>query len=65
MLVTHDFATMTVLAYERMAAGLPTPGVIITRTNHPDRELIEDLLLIAEAGNPAAFENDVRYAPIR
>jgi predicted nuclease of predicted toxin-antitoxin system len=52
-------------ASERQERGQPFTGVIYA---HQLRitigQAIADLLLVAEAGNPADFENMVRYLPL-
>lgn len=42
VLVTHDVNTMPGFAYERIAAGLPMPGVIIVPDQMPIGPAIED-----------------------
>src|SRR5690349_17385607 len=47
IVVTHDVTTMTAYAYQRIAAGLPMPGVIAIGTNVALSQAIDDLLLLA------------------
>lgn len=52
ILLTHDASTMPNFVYERVAAGLPTPGVILV----PDRmalgPAIEQTLMVLVAMSP-------------
>lgn len=48
ILVTNDRNTMLGLAYQRVAAGEPVPGVIATTNEQSIGSAIDDILLIAE-----------------
>jgi hypothetical protein len=48
ILLTHDVATITRYAYERVQAGLPMPGVLEIKRSLPIGVVIEDILLFAE-----------------
>jgi predicted nuclease of predicted toxin-antitoxin system len=48
VLITNDRNTMVGFAYQRAAAGEPTPGLIVTTNEQSIGEAIDDLLLIAE-----------------
>src|SRR5690242_13840341 len=65
ILLTHDVRTMPGFAYERVAAGLPMPGIVEVSQRISHGEAIDDLLLLIEAGRPADFENQVVYVPLR
>jgi len=45
VLLTHDVATMTAFAYERMTANLPMSGIFEVPKNLPVGEAVEQLLL--------------------
>jgi predicted nuclease of predicted toxin-antitoxin system len=64
VLVTHDAKTMGPFAYERVAAGLPMPGVYIIRSGARLGRLIEDLLVIAECASDGEMEGQVRFLPL-
>ncbi len=64
-LVTHDIATIPDFAHERVVAGLPMPGVFIVRAALPVGSVISDLVLLAEASDPAEWEGRVVYFPLR
>ena len=48
IVLTHDVATMTTFAYERVRAGLSMPGVFEVSGRVPVGVAIEEILLIAE-----------------
>ena len=52
ILLTHDVATITRYAYERVANNLAMPGVIEIHTDAPIGRVIEDLFMILECGTP-------------
>ena len=64
ILVTHDVATITRFAYERVEAGLPMPGVLEVKPTLPTGAVIEDILLLAELILPEEWEGQVRYLPL-
>lgn len=65
VLVTHDIATMPGFAHERVAAGLPMPGVLIVRSALPIALVIEELLVIEGASEPDDWASTVTYLPLR
>lgn len=48
VLVTNDRNTMVGFAYERVVAGEPVPGLIVTTNEQAVGQAIDDILLIAE-----------------
>ncbi len=48
ILITNDRNTMVGFAYQRVAAGDPTPGLIATTNDQSIGQAIDDILLIAE-----------------
>src|SRR5947209_8513770 len=48
VLFTHDVTTMKQYVDERVAAGLPMPGVFVVSQQIPIAQVIEDILLLAE-----------------
>jgi len=52
VLLTHDVATITRYAYERLAKNLAMPGVIEIHTDAAIGRVIEDLFMILECGTP-------------
>lgn len=65
VLLSHDVATITKHAYERLEAGLSMPGVFEVSQSVPVGVVIEDVLLIAEASAQGEWEGQVRYMPLR
>lgn len=64
VLVTHDVATMTRYAYERVRAGEPMPGVFEVSRSVPIGLAIEEILLIVEYSLEGEWEGQVRYLPL-
>lgn len=65
IVVTHDVSTMLGFAYERVAVGLPMPGVFEIPDQTPRSVIIDELLLIAAASDPEEWRGTVRYLPLR
>lgn len=64
--LTHDIETMRKYANERIAAGLPMPGVILVRDVLPIGQVIDDLLIIisaSEAGEPVSRKVRCAFFP--
>jgi hypothetical protein len=64
VLLTHDRKTIPPLAYERVAAGLPMPGVFLVSTTMPVGQAIEELLIAAHCLNKEECDSIVRYFPL-
>jgi Domain of unknown function (DUF5615) len=64
VVLTHDAATMTYYAYERVRVGLSMPGVIEVADDLPLGQVIEDILLLAEYSNKGEWESQVIYLPL-
>jgi Domain of unknown function (DUF5615) len=65
ILLTHDVATMTRYAYDRVKAELPMPGVFEVSRQVPIGVVIEELLIIVECSEAEEWEGQVRYLPLR
>lgn len=65
VLLTHDVTTMTKHAYDRIAAGLPMPGVFEVGQAFPVGQAIEEILLLAEYSIEGEWEGQVRFLPLR
>ncbi len=65
VLLTHDVTTMKQHAYDRIAAGLPMPGVFESAQDVPIGQAIEDILLLAECSLEGEWEWQVRFLPLR
>ncbi len=64
ILLTHDVATMTRYAYERVQAGQKMPGVFEIGRDVLLSRAIEDLLLLAECSLEDEWQGQVRYLPL-
>lgn len=65
ILLTHDVATITRFAYERVANGERMPGVIEISQSLPTSAVIEDILLLASCSQEGEWEGQVLYLPLR
>lgn len=63
ILLTHDIATMTRFALDRVRASMPMPGVFQVRTAASIGAVIEDLVLIAETSVPNEWEGQIYHLP--
>jgi hypothetical protein len=63
ILLTHDIETLVGYANERVAHGLPMPGVIAARDSLPVGQVIEDLLIVLSASEMSDWENLVTFLP--
>lgn len=63
--LTHDAATFTDHAYDRVRKGLPMPGVIQIKSGTLPGQPIEDILLLAECSLEGELEGKVLYLPLR
>jgi predicted nuclease of predicted toxin-antitoxin system len=64
VVVSVDKKTLTVAAWDRVAAGEPMPGVIILRTVLSIGQAIRELEVVALAGNADDLLSQVIYLPI-
>jgi hypothetical protein len=65
IILTHDVATMTTFAYERIQAGLSMPGLFEVSRRVPVGLAIEEIILIAECSLEDEWEGQVRFLPLR
>lgn len=65
VLLTHDAATMTVFAYERINDGLEMAGIFEIPKTLSIGEAIEELLLIAECSFDNEWNGQVMFLPLR
>lgn len=63
ILLTHDVATITRYAYDRVRQNQPMPGVIEISTDAPIRRVIEDVLVLIECSHEGELESQVQYLP--
>jgi len=65
VLLTHDVATMTRYAYDRVRAGKQMPGVFELGRHVPVGVAIEEIVLLAECSEDGEWDGQVRYLPLR
>ncbi|MDT4954720.1 MAG: hypothetical protein QOH63_2515 [Acidobacteriota bacterium] len=65
VLLTHDVTTMKQFVDERLAAGLPMPGVFELAQDVPIGQAIEDILLLAECSFEREWEGQIQFLPLR
>jgi predicted nuclease of predicted toxin-antitoxin system len=64
ILLTHDVATITRYAYDRVRQGQTMPGVIeISSSDTPIGQVIEDVLLLVECSQPEDLKSQILYLP--
>jgi hypothetical protein len=63
IVATHDRRTMSGYARDRVAAGLPMPGVFVVKSKATVRKVIDDLLLIDDCTQHAEWANRVEFLP--
>ncbi len=64
ILITHDVATITYYAYERMENNLPMVGVIEVKTGVSIGKAIADIVLIFECCQPEDLDGQIYYLPL-
>jgi hypothetical protein len=65
VVLTHDVTTWRRFAEDRVATGLPMPGVFEIGEHLSVRQAIDDLVLIAECSHDGEWEGQVRFLPLR
>ena len=65
VLLTHDVATITRYAYERVKSGQRMPGVFEVDTFAATGQVIEDILLIVELSLENEWEGRIGYLPLK
>jgi hypothetical protein len=63
VVLTHDIETMPIVAYERLDAGLPMPGVLLVH-KMTIASAIEEILFIALCGDESDVKDLVTYLPL-
>lgn len=64
ILLTHDVATITRFAYERIVQNESMPGVIEVGFDATLGQAIEDILLILECSLEGELEGQIYYLPL-
>ncbi len=65
LLVSHDVNTMTAHASERIAAGLPMPGLFLAHQHEQVGVIVDDLVLIWLGSDAEEWEGQVVFLPMR
>ncbi|MEH2424929.1 MAG: DUF5615 family PIN-like protein [Nostoc sp.] len=65
IILTHDVATMTTFAYQRIQAGLSMPGLFEVSRRVSVGLAIEEIILIAECSFEREWEGQLRFLPLR
>ena len=65
VLLTHDVATITHFAYDRVRENKEMPGVFEVSRKISLGTVIEDLLLVTDGSFEGEWEGQVRYLPLR
>ena len=65
VLLTHDVASLTRYAYERVGRGQEMPGVFEIGRAVPIGQAVEDVLFLAECSREDEWEVQIRYLPLR
>ncbi len=61
---THDQATMTEFAYERVRAGQPKPGVFVIHDRFAVGQAIQEIPLLAHCSQAGEWEGIVVFLPL-
>lgn len=64
ILLTHDVATITLYAYERINRGLYMAGVIEVISTAPIGQILEDLELLILCSEPDEYQNRIIFIPL-
>ena len=65
ILITHDVQTMAGHAHQRVANGLPMPGLVVIAFKRPTGKAIDDLVFAVDASHDTDWNNQVRFLPLR
>jgi len=64
LLLTHDVSTMTKFAQQRVASGLPMPGIFVVSQAVTIGTAVDEILLVAECSLEGEWEGQIRYLPL-
>jgi hypothetical protein len=65
ILLTHDVATITRYAYERIKSGRRMPGVFEVDMNSPIGQVIEEILLLVDLSFENEWEGKIVFLPLK
>ncbi len=64
VVLSHDTRTLVGFAYDRVARGLPMAGVLTLIKPFDPRQIVDDVLYIADCGLHEDFVDQVRFLPL-
>jgi hypothetical protein len=64
ILVSRNRRTLSQHLREHLQAGGHVPGIILPRRQSSFREILDDLILIWEAGHPEEYRDRIQYLPL-
>lgn len=65
ILITHDVTTMKQTADDRIAAGLPIPGVFEVSQDVPIGTAVDEILLLALCSDQDDWQGQIRFLPLK
>ena len=65
VVVSHDVTTLVQFAWQRVAAELPMPGLIVVPPSCAIAQVISEILLIDRVCNPDDIARQIWYLPLR
>lgn len=65
ILITHDVTTMKQAAYDRIAAGLPMPGVFEVSQDVSIGTALDEILLLVLCSDKEEWQGQVRFLPLK
>jgi hypothetical protein len=63
ILVSHDFGTMPPYFWQHLQTGAHSPGLLLVRKGSRIEDLVAELALIAHAGDPADYLDQIDFIP--
>src|SRR5581483_7438705 len=63
LIVTDDRRTMALFLAQHLQAGRHSPGVLFIPPGYSFAQIVFDLALIAHAGDPLTYQDNVRFIP--
>ena len=64
LVLTHDAATMPKTANDRVAGGLPMPGIVVVNKDLPIGLNIDEIIIVATASFDGEWETKTIYLPL-
>jgi predicted nuclease of predicted toxin-antitoxin system len=64
VVITHDHRTMRSCAEDRLKAGMPMTGLILVRQTAALEQVIDDLVLVAEATTTEEWRGTILFLPL-